>query len=87
MILQVLREGAARAEEGNLTSVRLMTSELAVWFPQHAQALDMPLALHLTRVGFDPASGEMRGREKEIQDCGGCGGCSCGHERPEETAS
>lgn len=77
VILRVLREGAARAAEGNLTSVRLMTRELAIWFPQHAQALDMPLASHLVRVGFDPATGDMRVPQEEAQGCG-CGGCSCG---------
>src|SRR5215208_2057448 len=78
VILQVMREGAARAAEGNLTSVRLMTSELAIWFPQHAQTLDMPLAAHLSLVGFDPVSGEMPTRQAVKHGCGGCGSCSCG---------
>ncbi len=60
VILQVLREGAARAAEGNLASLRLMTRELAIWFPQHIQTLDVPFAAHLLRVAFDPAAGEMR---------------------------
>jgi hemerythrin-like metal-binding protein len=77
VILQVLREGAARAAEGNLTSVRLMTHELAVWFPQHAQTLDMELASHLARLGFDPATGETRAPQKEHQGCGSCARCSC----------
>jgi hemerythrin-like metal-binding protein len=78
VILQVMREGAARAAEGNLTSVRLMTSELAIWFPQHAQTLDMPLAAHLSLVGFDPATGEIPTRRTAAHGCGGCGSCSCG---------
>ena len=37
-----------------------MASELALWFPQHAQSMDASLALHLRRVGFDPATGVVR---------------------------
>jgi hemerythrin-like metal-binding protein len=77
VILQVMREGAARAAEGNLTSVRLMTSELAIWFPQHAQTLDMPLAAHLSLVGFDPDTLQTTPRAAK-HGCGGCGSCSCG---------
>lgn len=80
VILQVLREGAARAAEGNLTSVRLMTRELTIWFPQHAQTLDRALASHLVQVGFDPATGEMKAAPKETHhgNCGNCGSCRCG---------
>lgn len=80
VILRVLREGAARAAEGNLTSVRLMTRELAIWFPQHAQTLDTALASHLLQVGFDPATGEMSAPPKEAHKggCGKCGNCHCG---------
>jgi hemerythrin-like metal-binding protein len=77
VILQVLREGAARAAEGNLTSVRLMTRELAVWFPQHAQTLDTDLASHLARLGFDPATGTRRAPREEVHACGNCGSCGC----------
>ena len=73
VILRVLREGAARAAEGNLTSLRLMTRELAIWFPQHLQTLDMPLATHLLRMAFDPATGETRRPEVATESCG-CGG-------------
>lgn len=78
VILQVMREGAARAAEGNLTSVRLMTRELAIWFPQHAQTLDMPLAAHLVEVGFEPAAADARVLEESAHGCACCKTCSCG---------
>jgi len=56
LILQVMRDGQASALKGNITPVRLMTRELQVWFPQHAQGMDAALASHLRRIGFDPAS-------------------------------
>jgi hemerythrin-like metal-binding protein len=59
VVLQVMREGAARAQRGELGVLRAMVSELAVWFPQHAQSMDAALALHLRRVGFDPATGTV----------------------------
>jgi hypothetical protein len=34
-----------------------MASELALWFPQHAQSMDAALALHVRRVGYDPVTG------------------------------
>ena len=46
-----------RAEQGDLQPIRIMTGELAQWFPQHAQMMDASLALHLRRVGFDPVTG------------------------------
>lgn len=70
VILQVLREGADRAAEGNLASLRLMTRELAIWFPQHIQSLDVPFATHLQRVAFDPATGDRRRLEKAAEGCG-----------------
>lgn len=54
MILRVMREGAAKAVQGDITPMRLMTRELQVWFPQHAQTMDAALAEHLQRAGFEP---------------------------------
>ena len=75
VVLQVLREGAARAGQGDLAPVRQMIKELAIWFPQHAQSMDAALALHLRGVGFDPATGEVRMPQalpaEEIHGCGG----------------
>lgn len=54
MILRVMREGQAQALRGDITPLRLMTSELRMWFPQHAQTMDAALADHLLRAGFEP---------------------------------
>jgi hemerythrin-like metal-binding protein len=78
VILQVMREGAARAAEGNLASVRLMTSELAIWFPQHAQTLDMPLAAHLIESGFDADTADVETSHEGAHGRGNCASCSCG---------
>jgi hemerythrin-like metal-binding protein len=78
VVLQVLREGAARAKEGDLAPVRQMVRELAVWFPQHAQTMDAALALHLRGVGFDAQSGEVRRPDAlPVGEISGCGGATC----------
>ena len=59
VVLQVMREGARRGLGGDLALVRQMVSELALWFPQHAQSMDAALALHVRRVGYDPISGQV----------------------------
>ena len=78
VVLQVMREGTARAEQGDLTVLRVMASELALWFPQHAQSMDAALALHLRRVGFDAATGVVHAPQALPADwVHGCGGASC----------
>jgi hemerythrin len=78
MILQVLREGAQHAAAGDLAPARVMTRELAIWFPQHAQTMDAALAAHLQRLGFDTTTGAVSAPhalpETEIH---GCGGSAC----------
>lgn len=81
VVLQVMREGAVRAARGDLASVREMASELALWFPQHAQSMDAALALHLRRAGFDPATGLVNSPDalpKELVH--GCGGTCSSHQ-------
>lgn len=83
MILRVMRKGAERAAHGDITPLRLMTRELAMWFPEHAQTLDAALAAHLQRVGFDPTTGTMSappGLAQEPIQC--CGGADCGRAVP-----
>ncbi len=78
VVLQVLREGAQRALEGDLAPIRQMIAELAVWFPQHAQTMDAALALHLRGVGYDADSGEVRKPEAiPAAEISGCGGATC----------
>lgn len=75
VVLQVMREGAQRAEQGELDALRGMAGELALWFPQHTQSMDAALALHLRRVGFDAATGVVSAPAQlpaePIQGCGG----------------
>lgn len=59
VVLGVMREGLALGRTGRLDVVRQMASELALWFPQHAQTMDAALALHLRSVGFDATSGAL----------------------------
>ena len=80
VVLQVMREGLTRGQAGDLAVVRQMSHELAMWFPQHAQAMDASLALHLRRIGFDPVTGVVSLPEALPRDMiHGCGGaCSEG---------
>lgn len=79
IILQIMREGTRRGREGELHVPRQMARELAVWFPQHAQAMDGALALHLQEVGFDTATGAIaRPQALPLQSIEGCGGSTCG---------
>lgn len=78
VVLQVMREGQTRAENGQLEVPRQMAQELALWFPQHAQSMDAALALHLRRVGHDPLTGEVTNPTALPQhEISGCGGVSC----------
>lgn len=78
VVLQVMREGAVQGAAGDLAVVRQMASELAIWFPQHAQSMDAALALHLRRVGYDPETGAVASPDALPQGViHGCGGATC----------
>jgi hemerythrin-like metal-binding protein len=78
VVLQVMREGAALAADGKLGAVRAMASELALWFPQHAQSMDAALALHLRRAGYDPLTGVVsRPEDLPASAIQGCGSAAC----------
>jgi hemerythrin-like metal-binding protein len=49
VVLNVMREGLAMAQAGQLAPLREMANELAVWFTKHIQSLDAALALHMRR--------------------------------------
>jgi hemerythrin len=79
IILQVMREGGKRGLDGDLGVVRQMAHELGLWFPQHAQAMDASLALHLRSAGYDPVTGEISQPQAiPAQTIHGCGGSTCG---------
>ena len=78
VILQVMREGEARGVTGEYGVVRQMAYELGIWFPQHAQAMDAALALHLRGVGYDTATGQVNMPQSlPMQAIHGCGGETC----------
>lgn len=78
MVLEVLREGVRRGEAGELPVIREMAAELAVWFPQHAEAMDAALAAQLAAVGYDTRTGTLRAPEAlPAEPISGCGGASC----------
>jgi len=79
IILQVMREGGKRGLAGELAVVRQMAHELGLWFPQHAQAMDASLALHLRSAGYDPITGEIsQPAAIPAEQIHGCGGSTCG---------
>jgi hemerythrin-like metal-binding protein len=78
VVLQVLREGVALGEAGDLKPIRQMAHELAAWFPQHAQSMDAALAIHLRRVGYDTATGVVHAPQAlPIEMIQGCAGEAC----------
>lgn len=88
VILQVMREGLAAGQTGELGVVRQMANELAIWFPQHAQTMDAALALHLRRTGFDPETGIVHAPDALPEGfVHGCGGSSCSDSETPQSAS
>lgn len=77
VVLQVMREGLAAGERGDLLAVRGMAHELGVWFVQHAQTMDAALALHLRSVGLDLETGQLARPEAlpatALHHCGSAG--------------
>ncbi len=83
VVLQVLREGVALGEAGDLKPIRQMAHELAAWFPQHAQSMDAALALHLRRVGYDTATGVVHAPQAlPTEKINGCAGEVCSDPAP-----
>ena len=59
VVLQVMHEGLAAGESGDLATIRKMAAELGQWFANHAQSMDAALALHLRKTGYDPVTGVL----------------------------
>ena len=77
-VLDVMREGLALGEAGDLAPMRQMARELATWFVHHADSMDAALAMHLQRVGFDPATGTIAHADAlPAEVIHGCGGATC----------
>ena len=78
IVLQVMLEGDRRGSAGELAVVRQMADELGTWFPMHAQAMDVALALHLRSVGYDPLTGQVATPQAlPTETIHGCGGATC----------
>jgi len=78
VVLQVMREGAARGANGQMDLIRPLARELGLWFPQHAQSMDAALALHLRSVGYDADSGRISlPHALPAAPIHGCGSAAC----------
>lgn len=55
-VLAVIREVQRRLAGGDADVARNLARELPAWFANHAETMDMALANHMRRVGFDPSS-------------------------------
>lgn len=59
IVLNIMREGAEKGANGDLGIVRQMAQELTLWLPQHIDAMDANLAMHLASVGYDTVTGQI----------------------------
>jgi hemerythrin-like metal-binding protein len=57
VVLEVMREGIAQADQGRLLEVRQMAWQFRDWYHKHVQTMDAALALHLRGMRFEPANG------------------------------
>ncbi len=70
VVLKVMQEGLHAGESGDLAPIRNMAAELGQWFANHTQSMDAALALHLRRVGYDPATGVLSMPDDiTLEDC------------------
>lgn len=80
MVLNVMREALRYANELNdREPLNILRTELAGWFPQHAEMMDAALVFTMEQRGFDPVTGECREMAAAEAGSAGCGSSSCGH--------
>lgn len=78
VVLEAMAEGETLAAVGDLAALREMASELALWFPKHAQSMDAALALHLRRAAYDPETRLMNCPDAMYPELiRGCGSAAC----------
>lgn len=78
MVLNVMREALRYANELNdREPLNILRTELAGWFPQHAEMMDAALVFTMGQLGFDPATGECR-QPVAAAAAHSCGSGSCG---------
>lgn len=78
-VLDVLREvRTVIGTTGDAQILRRLVTELAQWFPAHAQMMDQALAETMSAVGLDVSTGEMARPPSPAADpITGCGSSSC----------
>jgi hemerythrin-like metal-binding protein len=77
MVLNVMREALRYATElKDREPLNILRTELAGWFPQHAEMMDAALVFTMEQLGFDPATGERR-EPVAATAAAGCGGTDC----------
>ncbi|HEY9106495.1 MAG TPA: hemerythrin domain-containing protein [Roseateles sp.] len=80
MVLNVMREALRYATELNdREPLSILRTELAGWFPQHAEMMDAALVFTMEQRGFDLVTGECREAVTAEAGNAGCGSSSCGH--------
>lgn len=77
MVLNVMREALRYATELNdREPLNILRTELAGWFPQHAEMMDAALVFTMEQQGFDPMTGERR-EAAAAATSHSCGSSSC----------
>ncbi|PTT89719.1 hemerythrin [Pelomonas sp. HMWF004] len=80
MVLNVMREALRYANELNdREPLNILRTELAGWFPQHAEMMDAALVWTMEQRGFDPVTGECREAATAEAAESACGANSFGH--------
>lgn len=78
MVLNVMREALRYANELNdREPLNILRTELAGWFPQHAEMMDAALVWTMEQRGFNPVTGECRQPATETAASPSCGSGSC----------
>ena len=79
MVLKVMREALRYANElKDREPLNILRTELAGWFPQHAEMMDAALVFTMEQRGFDPATGDCRepAEAAASHSCGSGGSCA-----------
>ncbi|MGQ3052768.1 MAG: hemerythrin domain-containing protein [Roseateles sp.] len=79
MVLNVMGEALRYANELNdREPLNILRTELAGWFPQHAEMMDAALVFTMEQRGFDPATGACREAALEAAASHACESGRCG---------
>lgn len=75
--LAVMYDVRKRAAAGDLFFGKRLVEELPAWFENHAGGMDAALAFHLESIGFDTATGVIKGQPETSCGDGRKAGCAC----------